>query len=140
MRKPSKPSHPTESPQSSDSPLPTNVLPHRKRGRNGNGEGDASRLGRVALRLADLKASGIVRSWPAVAHFIREEGFPRGHLLGERTRIWWKSEIDAWLNKRPQAPIPPAPKEGSKKPTGKGRGRPRKATSQQQFDSAQPDA
>src|SRR5262245_44079 len=108
MRKPSKPSHPTSKPShpsseppGADSLLPTNVLPHRHQDRNGDGDdnngGDATLLGRVAIRFADLKASGIVDSWAGLAHFIRAEGFPRGHQFGKRTRIWWRDEVLAWL-------------------------------------------
>jgi predicted DNA-binding transcriptional regulator AlpA len=59
------------------------------------------------LRFADLKALGIVRSWPMLRRRIDRDGFPRGRMLGPNTRVWSEKEIDDWLSSRPTASKPP---------------------------------
>jgi predicted DNA-binding transcriptional regulator AlpA len=55
------------------------------------------------LRFADLKAAGIVASWPALRLWIEREGFPPGRKLGPQTRVWSEKEICDWLESRPTA-------------------------------------
>ena len=72
------------------------------------------------LRFADLKAAGIVASWPMLRRRIERDGFPPGCMLGPNTRAWAQEEIAAWLATRPTARKPVQPARGR-------RGRPRKA-------------
>lgn len=136
MRKtPSKPSHPTSEPaplaELANTALPT-VLAHRQQDR-GNGDGDdkpeAPRLGRVALRLEDLK--GVANSWNQVYSLIRNEAFPQPIRISERIRIWWRDEVEEWLRTRPRAKTPTEPRSIAIRHTGRPRGRPRKAVPQQ---------
>ncbi len=53
------------------------------------------------LRFKDLKAKGIVASWPALRYKIRNNGFPAGRLLGPNTRAWTVDEVQAWLDNLP---------------------------------------
>ena len=55
------------------------------------------------LRFAELKARGIVDSWPMIARRVERDGFPPGRMLGPNTRAWSESEIEQWLNSRPVA-------------------------------------
>ena len=55
------------------------------------------------LRFKDLKARGIVQSWPQLGRLIRDQGFPLGTMLGVNTRAWTEDEVAAWLASRPQA-------------------------------------
>ncbi len=63
---------------------------------------------RIALptfvRFKDLKAAGIVMSWPALARMIRHEGFPPGIRLARNTRAWALTDIESWLASRPVEP------------------------------------
>ena len=68
------------------------------------------------LRFADLKAAGIITSWPMLRRRIEKDGVPEGRLLGPNTRAWTESEIETWLNGRPTA-----------RKTGPRGGRPRKS-------------
>jgi hypothetical protein len=68
------------------------------------------------LRYADLKADGIITSWPMLRRRIEKDGFPPGRLLGPNTRAWSEVEIENWLNGRPTA-----------RKAGPRGGRPRKA-------------
>lgn len=97
---------------------------------NGGDASDVARLGRCILRYRDLQAAGVVSSWAGLGHAIRELGFPRGRTFGPRIRIWFADEVLSWLDKLPLAPIPKAQGSHSKQPTGRGRGRPRKAVPQ----------
>jgi hypothetical protein len=49
------------------------------------------------LRFPDLKARGLVNSWPVLINKIRTQGFPPGRMLGPNTRAWTVEErvIDA---------------------------------------------
>jgi hypothetical protein len=70
------------------------------------------------LRFRDLRARGIVKSWPALKRLQERAGFPIGKLIGPNTRAWDEDkEINPWLDSRPTAakPVPKSP------------GRPRKA-------------
>ena len=55
------------------------------------------------IRFAELKARGIVDSWPMIARRVERDGFPPGRTLGPNTRAWSESEIEQWLNSRPVA-------------------------------------
>lgn len=53
------------------------------------------------LRFKDLKARGIVASWPALRYKIKNNGFPLGRLLGPNTRAWTVDEVQSWLDGLP---------------------------------------
>ena len=55
------------------------------------------------LRFSDLKARGLVNSWPALINKIRTQGFPPGRMLGPNTRAWTEDEIEAFEESRPIA-------------------------------------
>jgi predicted DNA-binding transcriptional regulator AlpA len=55
------------------------------------------------LRFADLKAAGIINSWPMLRRRMERDGFPPGRLLGPNTRAWPEEEIERWLASRPTA-------------------------------------
>jgi hypothetical protein len=61
------------------------------------------------LRFADLKARGIINSWPMLRRRQDHDGFPSGRLLGPNFRVWTEDEIEAWLASRPteKKPAPP---------------------------------
>jgi predicted DNA-binding transcriptional regulator AlpA len=60
----------------------------------------------VLLRFANLKANGIVSSWPQLRRLIELHGFPKGRLLSPNVRAWAGDEIDEWLASRPTEPAP----------------------------------
>jgi predicted DNA-binding transcriptional regulator AlpA len=64
------------------------------------------------LRFSDLKAAGLVNSWPMLKRRIERDGFPRGRMLGPNTRAWSEAEVQAWLDSRPIAG--PAPRGAAK--------------------------
>jgi hypothetical protein len=74
------------------------------------------------LRFSDLKARGLVASWPALKLKIQLHGFPPGKMLGPNTRAWDEEEIEAWEASRPIAG--PPPRGAAARP----RGRPRKSS------------
>jgi hypothetical protein len=92
---------------------------------------------RKLVRFAYLKELDIVKSWPQLANLIRDQGFPPGHKLGEKSRFWWDTEIDEWLDARPVPTVPPKQPPHSREKTGRGRGRPKKAASQQPAPQAE---
>ena len=55
----------------------------------------------MLLRFRDLKDRGIVANWPSLKRRIEKDGFPPGRMIGENTRAWLESEIDAWIASRP---------------------------------------
>lgn len=55
---------------------------------------------RKLVRFVDLKARGIVRSWPTLLSWIKREGFPPGFMLAPQTRAWDEAEIDRWIEAR----------------------------------------
>ena len=55
----------------------------------------------VLLRFADLKARGIVGSYPQLKRLQQLHGFPLGRMLSPNTRAWTEAEIDEWFQKRP---------------------------------------
>lgn len=59
------------------------------------------------LRFNDLKARGIVGSWPQLQRMVERLGFPAGYRLGAQTRAWPEQEIAAWLESR-RIPSPEA--------------------------------
>jgi hypothetical protein len=61
---------------------------------------------KVLLRFSDLKAAGIVGSWPMLTHRIQRDGFPPGFLLGPNSRAWHAEDVEAWLATRPTAKKP----------------------------------
>jgi hypothetical protein len=71
------------------------------------------------LRFRDLKDRGIVNNRATLGNWIKDRGFPLGHLTGPNTRTWSEDEVERWLNSRPTAP--------KLIPQIKRRGRPRKA-------------
>ncbi len=58
------------------------------------------------LRFADLRAAGIVTSWPMLRRRVERDGFPPGRMLGANTRAWSEDEVEAWLASRPTAKKP----------------------------------
>jgi len=64
------------------------------------------------LRFADLRARGIITSWPMLRRRIDRDGFPSGRMLGANTRAWSEDEIQQWLDSRPLAG--PAPRGAAK--------------------------
>jgi predicted DNA-binding transcriptional regulator AlpA len=60
------------------------------------------------LRFRDLKARGIVTSWPMLKLRVERDNFPPGRMVGPNSRAWSEEEIDAWFKSRPIAgPRPP---------------------------------
>ena len=76
----------------------------------------------VLLRFRDLKARGIIASWPMLKLRVARDGFPPGRLIGPTARAWTEAEVDAWIASRPVTG--PAPRGFAKTH----RGRPRKST------------
>jgi hypothetical protein len=65
------------------------------------------------LRFADLKARGIVHSWPQLKNLQRLHDFPQGKMLSPNVRTWTEEEIDAYYASRPienTRPLQGAPK------------------------------
>lgn len=58
------------------------------------------------LRFSELKARGIVGSWPQLNRMIESSDFPPGRLISARVRAWTEAEIEAWFEKRPTEPGP----------------------------------
>ena len=61
----------------------------------------------VLLRFRDLRARGIVHSWPQLRSLQVAYGFPLGRLISPNTRTWLVSEIDDWIATRPVENIRP---------------------------------
>jgi predicted DNA-binding transcriptional regulator AlpA len=55
------------------------------------------------LRFADLKAAGIITSWPMLRRRVERDNFPEGRMLGPNTRAWDEREVRAWVDSRPVA-------------------------------------
>ena len=55
------------------------------------------------LRFADLKARGIINSWPSLRKYVDHYGFPPGRKISPQTRVWTDEEVAAWLASRPLA-------------------------------------
>lgn len=79
------------------------------------------------LRFRDLVQRGIINNWPTLQARIKDDGFPRGRMLGKNTRAWTVAEIEDWINSRPVKG--PAPK-GAAAPDVRRRGRPRKVVAE----------
>ena len=62
----------------------------------------------ILLRFSDLRARGIVTTWPTLRLWIESQGFPPGRKLGPNTRAWTEQEITEWLAGRPIAGRPVA--------------------------------
>jgi hypothetical protein len=58
------------------------------------------------IRFQDLKARGIVASWPQLLNLQRKAGFPSGRMLSAQVRAWTEEEIAEWLNSRPTEKTP----------------------------------
>jgi predicted DNA-binding transcriptional regulator AlpA len=69
------------------------------------------------LRLADLKAAGIINSWPMLRRRIERDDFPPGRMLGPNTRAWTETEIENWLATRPTGKKP-TPRRRPRKQAG----------------------
>ena len=69
------------------------------------------------LRFPDLKARGLVNSWPALTNKIRTQGFPPGRMLGPNTRAWSIEEIEGYEESRPIAG--PSPRGAAKAAKGR---------------------
>jgi hypothetical protein len=55
----------------------------------------------VLLRFRDLKARGIVNSWPQLKRLQDLHGFPRGRMIGPNSRAWTEQEVEEWVASRP---------------------------------------
>lgn len=55
----------------------------------------------VYLRVPDLIAIGIIKSWTDLVRLIAEHGFPAGILLSPKVRVWTVEEVKGWLDSRP---------------------------------------
>jgi hypothetical protein len=59
------------------------------------------------LRFRDLKARGIVQSWPQLKRLIELYGFPSGRMISPNTRAWAEEDIDAYYRSCPvEGPAP----------------------------------
>jgi hypothetical protein len=65
------------------------------------------------VRFKDLKARGIVTSWPQLQRMQEHYGFPTGRLLGANMRAWTVEEVEEWLSKCPFDPSPQATERGA---------------------------
>ncbi len=52
------------------------------------------------LRYADLFERQIVNNRTTLSRWIRDNGFPRGVLLGPNSRAWRDDLVEAWLAAR----------------------------------------
>ncbi len=59
------------------------------------------------LRFANLRARGIVNSWPQLRRLQQLHGFPRGRMLSPNIRAWTEEEVEAWVASRPIENIRP---------------------------------
>jgi predicted DNA-binding transcriptional regulator AlpA len=64
------------------------------------------------LRFRDLKARGLVNSWPMLKRRIERDGFPPGRMLGPNIRAWTEDEIEEYEDSRPTAG--PSPRGAAK--------------------------
>lgn len=55
------------------------------------------------LRFADLKARGVVTSWPQLRRLVDNHAFPPGYLLSPAVRVWDAEDVDLWLQERREA-------------------------------------
>jgi hypothetical protein len=62
----------------------------------------------IFLRFLDLKARGIVNSWPGLKDAVEKYDFPTGRYAGRR-RVWTEQEIDEWVDGLPKATADAAP-------------------------------
>jgi len=53
------------------------------------------------LRFSDLRACGIVKSWPQLKRLQQLHGFPRGRMLSPNIRAWTEDEVSGWIASRP---------------------------------------
>jgi predicted DNA-binding transcriptional regulator AlpA len=83
-------------------------------------------------RFKDLAQIG-VRNYPTLYRWIETQGFPKGRLLGENTRVWTEAELQSWFDSRPTDP-PPDLKERPANLLAEG-GRPVKASAGNQSNS-----
>jgi predicted DNA-binding transcriptional regulator AlpA len=88
-------------------------------------------------RFKDLAQLG-VRNYPTLNRWIETQGFPKGRLLGENTRVWTEAELLAWFDSRPTDPPPNKAKPGPKGATS-GTGRTAENSNKPHLDS-EPDA
>jgi predicted DNA-binding transcriptional regulator AlpA len=58
------------------------------------------------LRFEDLREQRIVRSWTTLNDWVDNRGFPPGRMIG-RFRTWTEDEVMAWIERQPQAKLPP---------------------------------
>jgi predicted DNA-binding transcriptional regulator AlpA len=76
------------------------------------------------LKFKDLARVG-VNNYPTLKRWQKDQGFPKGRLLGENTRVWTEEEIVAWWDSKADPPpenakgpgaVPPAPEARKPKP------------------------
>jgi hypothetical protein len=64
------------------------------------------------LRLKDLKADGVVNSWPQLKTLVEQFGFPPGRYLSAQCRVWTEDEVAKWVASRPLAKTETGKPEG----------------------------
>jgi predicted DNA-binding transcriptional regulator AlpA len=57
------------------------------------------------LKFKDLARVG-VNNYPTLKRWQKDQGFPKGRLLGKNTRVWTEEEILAWWDSRAEQPPP----------------------------------
>lgn len=57
----------------------------------------------VFYRFSDLVAAGLVNNRTTLLRLIDKQGFPPGVMIGDNTRVWRVSDIEAWIASRPTA-------------------------------------
>ena len=55
------------------------------------------------LKFRDLARVG-VNNYPTLKRWQGTQGFPKGRLLGENTRVWTVEEVEAWWESRADPP------------------------------------
>ncbi len=51
-------------------------------------------------RFRHLKQAGIINNRETLRRWVDEQGFPPGALIGPNTRVWKRSDVEAWLATR----------------------------------------
>lgn len=82
----------SKKPLSTTPPLPAS---------QGQAPGDGENALPLHCRFADLRAAGLVSSWPQLYRLINEQGFPAGKVLSPQVRVFPIAEVKRWLATRP---------------------------------------
>jgi predicted DNA-binding transcriptional regulator AlpA len=57
------------------------------------------------IRFADLKAQGVVTSWPQLKRLVDGARFPPGFMLSPHVRVWDAEDVTAWVAARRGAAV-----------------------------------